>query len=103
MKEGLIALESCGGSVDVVTGEFILHVSIGGIIMRGELVGLTFPYILRGNVLQTLNCISEIGNDLEFKHTKCIRMVKKSKFHLDAQQLDWKIKMCIANRKGKNE
>lgn len=73
MKEGLIALESCGGSVDVVTGEFILHVSIGGIIMRGELVGLTFPYILRGNVLQTLNCISEIGNDLEFKHTKCIK------------------------------
>ena len=45
----------------------------------GEIVSILPPCLLEGNVLKTLNSISEIGNDLEFKFAKCVK---------DGQELD---------------
>ena len=73
MKYGIFAMELGGGSVDVTTGNFVLHIALGGIVKNGELIGLLSPCIVKGNVLKTLNCINGIGNDLKFKYTKCIK------------------------------
>lgn len=73
MKWGIIALESGGGSVDIITGDFVLHITLAGLIHHGEIIGVIPPFIIKGNVLQTLNCIAEIGNDLKFKCTKCLK------------------------------
>ena len=73
MSYGIIALELGGGSVDVSTGDFVLHVALGGLVKNGEIIALVPQYIIRGNVLTTLNCIKEIGNDLKFKYAKCIK------------------------------
>lgn len=51
----------------------------GGKRAYGEIVSILPPCLLEGNVLKTLNSISEIGNDLEFKFAKCVK---------DGQELD---------------
>lgn len=47
--------------------------ALGGLVKNGEIIALVPQYIIRGNVLTTLNCIKEIGNDLKFKYAKCIK------------------------------
>lgn len=79
MREGIIALELGGGSVDIVSGHFVFNIALGGYVRNGEIVSILPPCLLEGNVLKTLNSISEIGNDLEFKFAKCVK---------DGQELD---------------
>lgn len=77
MKEGIIAMELGGGSVDVYTGQFVFRVSTGVYVNAGEILGLVPPCLFKGNVLRTLNEVSEIGNDLKFKIAKCMKEGQK--------------------------
>src|SRR5262249_30353858 len=67
IKQGLYIIDLIGFGVNLVTGDFSRGVT-GIWIENGK---LTFPVeeiTVAGNLKQMLNNISEIGNDLEFRH-----------------------------------
>lgn len=70
-KKGIIATEISGGNVVLANGNFVFNVSAGILIINGNKVGLTKPFLFTGNILSALDSIDMIGNDLSFFSALC--------------------------------
>ena len=69
--DGIYALEIGGGRTNIQTGEFVFNISRGCLVKKGEIIGITNPFLFKGKIIDTLNRIDMIADDLRFQFGYC--------------------------------